>query len=102
MPTSTVMLIYKIVDYKYVGDTILCAVGTTKYSIVNEQVTVRAVLQFFLSSFIGGRKSLKSLFSDFRPPNKSRVPLEIQSSPFSDELKSSHSASPFSLLFFSI
>ena len=41
---STVMLIYKIMDYKYGGDTIPCAMGTTEYSITNEHVTVRAVL----------------------------------------------------------
>ena len=40
--------------------TIPFAVGITKYSIVNEQVAVRAVLQSLsLSLSIGGRKSLK-------------------------------------------
>ena len=59
MPTSTIMLIYEIVSYKYSGDTVSCAMGTTEYSIANEQVDVWIVLQFFLSSFISGRKSLK-------------------------------------------
>ena len=44
MPTSTVMLIYEIIGYKYGGDTISCAVGTTKYSIANEQVAVWTIL----------------------------------------------------------
>ena len=44
MPTATVMLIYEIMDYKYGGDTVSYAMGTTEYSIANEQVTMRAVL----------------------------------------------------------
>ena len=54
-PTSTVMLIYEIVYYKYDGDVIPCVVGTTKYLIANEQVVVQAILQFFsLSLSVGG------------------------------------------------
>ena len=55
MSTSTVMLIYEIVDYKYDRDTIPCAVGTTEYSIANEQVTMQAIFQFFsLPLSVGG------------------------------------------------
>ena len=59
MPTSTIMLIYEIVDDKYGKDIILYAVGTTEYLIANQVVVVQVVLQFFVSSFISGRKSLK-------------------------------------------
>ena len=40
-------------------DLIPCAMGTTKYSIVKEQVAMQVVLQLLLSFSFGGRKSLK-------------------------------------------
>ena len=53
------MLIYEIVGYKCDWDLFPYAMATTKYSIVKEQVTMRAILQLFLSFNFGRRKSLK-------------------------------------------
>ena len=45
MPTSTVILIYEIMDYKY-KETIPHVMSTNEYLIVNEQVVVQAIFQF--------------------------------------------------------
>ena len=80
------MLIYKIVNYKYGGDTVSRAVGTTEYSIANEQVVMRVVLSF-------------SLFLYWWEEISKNLPLVISILQISQELLLGSNPLPFSMIF---